>query len=114
MKKKKLSPAELEAVMEMATKATTELRQTPIPDDLTTEQINDLLAELEKCEVLAYKCKIGVWVEEIQSANPSISFKETLMETLKKLPDTLSVAALKELIEYTGELWSKAEKAPSV
>ena len=112
MEKKKLTPAELEALMETATKATNDLRQTPLPKDLTEEQINGLITEVEKCQVLGYKIKIDLWLEEYTELHPSINFKEVLMKILAELPNTLSVAALKELIDYTGEKWN--EKAALV
>ena len=98
----------MEAAIEESKKAREELRKNFRPEDLSPAARERILAQLDKYEVLAYKCKIGVWAKEIQSDNPSISFKGILMETLNKLPDTLSVAALKELVDYTGEVWNEA------
>ena len=112
--KKTITPAEMEAVIEQGKKTWAELREGFKPEKLTADERANILAQFDKLEVMAYKCKIGVWAKEIQSAKPSISFKETLVETLKKLPDTLSVAALKELIDYTEEAWKEVDEAVPV
>ena len=112
MKKKTLTPQEMDTVIEKGKKIWAELREGFQPEEFEREELEEIMAGFGKLEVAAYKCKIGVWLNQYTEEQPSMNFKELLIKILAELPNTLSVAALKELIDYTGEKWN--EKAALV
>ncbi len=75
------------------------------PGKFTASEKEEILVELEKVEIQAYKAKLGLRLDQLKAADPSMPTRDILILMLASLPPDLSAVVLVEITKYIGRQW---------
>jgi len=84
-----------------------ELRNSPIDKNMSSQDIAEIKEELLKVEELALKIKLKMKIEDLFKKEPQLSSREVIIKIFEKLPPKTSKELLPNLTEFIIEKWDE-------
>lgn len=95
----------IDQVLETIATTSVELDAGILNGDFNNSEKKEILAELDKLEIQAYKAKFSVRLDGLKKSNPTMQTRDVLIHILAALPSDLSASVLTQIIQFVGTEW---------